>query len=50
MGDELILAAIIIASISTLAAMFTAISAYKVVKATKDAAELPILKDFLCGE
>jgi len=47
MGDQLVLVIIFIALVSALAAMFTSFTAYRTVKATKDAAELPILKDFL---
>jgi len=47
MGDQLVLVIILVAMVSALAAMFTAITAYRTIKATKDAAELPILKDFL---
>ena len=38
---------ILISTISAIAAMLTAFAAYKTVRATKEAAELPILKDFL---
>jgi hypothetical protein len=38
---------IIISTFSAIAAMVTAIAAYRTINATKEAAELPILKDFL---
>lgn len=38
---------ILISTVSAIAAMMTAFAAYKTIHATKEAAELPILKDFL---
>jgi hypothetical protein len=38
---------IAVSTISAIAAMFTALAAYRTIHATKEAAELPILKDFL---
>jgi len=38
---------IIISAVSAVAAMLTALAAYRTIHATKEAAELPILKDFL---
>lgn len=48
MTDQMVLLVVVaVATVSTLAAMMTAFIAYRTVRATKDAAELPILKDFL---
>ena len=41
------LTTILVSMIAAIAAMFTAFSAYFTIRATKEAAELPILKDFL---
>jgi hypothetical protein len=47
MGINWLIITIIISTIAAIAAMVTAIAAYRTIKATKEAAELPILKDFL---
>ena len=47
MGTNWLFLTILVSMIAALAAMFTAFSAYLTVRATKEAAELPILKDFL---
>lgn len=47
MSTNWLIIIIIISAFSAVAAMVTAIAAYRTIQATKEAAELPILKDFL---
>jgi len=47
MNANWIFLTILVSMVSAIAAMLTAIAAYWTVRATKEAAELPILKDFL---
>lgn len=47
MSTNWLILTIIISTFSAIAAMVTAIAAYRTIHATKEAAELPILKDFL---
>ena len=47
MSINWIILVILISTIAAIAAMLTAFAAYKTIHATKEAAELPILKDFL---